>query len=186
MKYDGQHTHNAHTHATRSLQLVGRALTVLVLLWLLCPRGPGSAQRIPPSSLAPAPGPYLEASENGREVAFDFMERMGTPGLSVAVAVDGEIVWAEGFGYAGLENRVSVWTWTLRSSGTSPPSPKKSGPSPHGSWEAISPASGTIEAPRAGAISTTKTSSTPWRSFLPIPSSMSPKRTTSTPHTDGT
>jgi len=40
------------------------------------------------------------------------MERMGTPGLSVAVGLDGEVVWAEGFGYADLENRVPVWPST--------------------------------------------------------------------------
>ena len=28
------------------------------------------------------------------------------PGLSVAVGVGGDIVWAEGFGWANLENRV--------------------------------------------------------------------------------
>jgi CubicO group peptidase (beta-lactamase class C family) len=74
--------------------------------------GPASAQRTPPSALAPAPGPYLEAVEGSREIAFDFMERMGTPGLSVAVGVEGRIVWAEGFGYADLENRVPVWPST--------------------------------------------------------------------------
>jgi CubicO group peptidase (beta-lactamase class C family) len=30
------------------------------------------------------------------------------PGLSVAIGVDGDIVWAEGFGWADLENRVPV------------------------------------------------------------------------------
>ncbi len=36
------------------------------------------------------------------------MERSGTPGLSVAVAAGGEIVWSEGFGHADLEHRVPV------------------------------------------------------------------------------
>jgi CubicO group peptidase (beta-lactamase class C family) len=40
------------------------------------------------------------------------MERMGTPGLSVAVGLHGRIVWADGFGYADLENRVPVWPHT--------------------------------------------------------------------------
>ncbi|MFH1763772.1 MAG: serine hydrolase domain-containing protein [Gemmatimonadota bacterium] len=71
-----------------------------------------SAQKAPPSALAPSSGVYLEAVEGARQLAFDFMERMGTPGLSVAVGLDGEIVWAEGFGYADLENRVSVWPST--------------------------------------------------------------------------
>jgi CubicO group peptidase (beta-lactamase class C family) len=36
------------------------------------------------------------------------MERSGTPGLSVAVAAGGEIVWSEGFGQADLEHGVPV------------------------------------------------------------------------------
>lgn len=36
------------------------------------------------------------------------MESSGTPGLAVAVAADGEIVWSEGFGYADLEHSVPV------------------------------------------------------------------------------
>jgi serine beta-lactamase-like protein LACTB, mitochondrial len=36
----------------------------------------------------------------------------GPPGLGVAVLVDGRIVWAEGFGFADLEQRVPVWPST--------------------------------------------------------------------------
>jgi CubicO group peptidase (beta-lactamase class C family) len=36
------------------------------------------------------------------------MEREGVPGLTAAVLVDGEIVWAEGFGYADVENETPV------------------------------------------------------------------------------
>jgi len=36
------------------------------------------------------------------------MQESGTPGMSVAVGMDGEIAWAEGFGYADVENRVPV------------------------------------------------------------------------------
>ena len=34
------------------------------------------------------------------------MTKYGAPGASFAVGLDGEVVWAEGFGYADLENRV--------------------------------------------------------------------------------
>ena len=34
------------------------------------------------------------------------------PGLALAVAVDGKIVYSEGFGYADLEERVPVWPTT--------------------------------------------------------------------------
>ena len=30
----------------------------------------------------------------------------GSPGLVVAVSVNGDLVWSEGFGYADVENRV--------------------------------------------------------------------------------
>ncbi len=33
----------------------------------------------------------------------------GYPGIAIAVAVDGETVWSEGFGYANLEHRVPMW-----------------------------------------------------------------------------
>ncbi|MGB6485033.1 MAG: serine hydrolase domain-containing protein [Candidatus Acidiferrales bacterium] len=39
-------------------------------------------------------------------------EARGIPGLAVAVALDGHLVYAEGFGYADLEERVSAWPTT--------------------------------------------------------------------------
>lgn len=36
----------------------------------------------------------------------------GIPGLAAAAAIDGKIVWSEGFGYADLEERVPVWPTT--------------------------------------------------------------------------
>ena len=40
------------------------------------------------------------------------MDRAGDPGLALAVAVDGKIVYSEGFGYADLEQRVPIWPTT--------------------------------------------------------------------------
>ena len=57
---------------------------------------------------APAASPaYAAASRNARATAQALLAR-GIPGLAVAVAVDGKIVWSEGFGYADLEARVPV------------------------------------------------------------------------------
>ena len=70
------------------------------------------AQELQPLALAPAPGAWQEAADRARELVLDRMEEQGIPGLSVAVGVDGEIVWAEGFGWADLENRVPVWPST--------------------------------------------------------------------------
>jgi CubicO group peptidase (beta-lactamase class C family) len=56
---------------------------------------------------APLPA-WADAVERGRQIVrADLIER-NLPGLSVAVGVGGDIVWAEGFGWADLENRVPV------------------------------------------------------------------------------
>jgi serine beta-lactamase-like protein LACTB len=64
------------------------------------------------SALAQAPADYAEAIEFASTLIAAVMEESGTPGMSVAVGVDGDIVWAEGFGYADVEHRVSVWQET--------------------------------------------------------------------------
>jgi CubicO group peptidase (beta-lactamase class C family) len=62
-------------------------------------------------ALAPSASRYAAAIEQARAVALEAMGR-GIPGMAVAVAVNGQIVWSEGFGYADLENRVPVWPTT--------------------------------------------------------------------------
>jgi CubicO group peptidase (beta-lactamase class C family) len=49
---------------------------------------------------------YGEKIEAARAVVLERMNRF--PGLSVSVGIDGQIVWAEGFGWADLEQRVPV------------------------------------------------------------------------------
>ena len=43
-----------------------------------------------------------------RQIVRATLAEQNWPGLSVAVGAGGEIVWAEGFGWANLENRVKV------------------------------------------------------------------------------
>ncbi|HEX9793619.1 MAG TPA: serine hydrolase domain-containing protein [Planctomycetota bacterium] len=57
---------------------------------------------------AAAPAQWEQAIEQARKVALERLEEGHLPGLSVAVAVNGELVWAEGFGFADLENQVPV------------------------------------------------------------------------------
>lgn len=57
---------------------------------------------------APVPARYASAIEEAREMLLRLMHEGGIPGLSVAVGVDGEIVWSEGFGYANVEHRIPV------------------------------------------------------------------------------
>jgi serine beta-lactamase-like protein LACTB, mitochondrial len=54
---------------------------------------------------------YAEARENAERPAKEWSAR-GTPGLALAVTVDGRVVYSEGFAYADLEERVSVWPTT--------------------------------------------------------------------------
>lgn len=61
---------------------------------------------------AQAPARHAASIEFARVLVQAAMEESGTPGMSVAVGVDGEVVWAEGFGYADVENRVPVWEET--------------------------------------------------------------------------
>ncbi len=49
-----------------------------------------------------------DAVERGREIVRAGLTEQNLPGLSVAVGVGGDIVWAEGFGWADLEHRVPV------------------------------------------------------------------------------
>ena len=71
---------------------------------------PGARAQAAPAAIATARD-YSKAEEHARAVAKEWLER-GIPGLSVAVAVDGQIVYSEGFGYADLEQRVPAWPTT--------------------------------------------------------------------------
>lgn len=62
---------------------------------------PGVAREDPP-------GPWIDAVARGRQVVQVALVDQNLPGLSVAVGVDGAIVWAEGFGWADLETRAPV------------------------------------------------------------------------------
>ena len=65
-------------------------------------------QRVP-SVTRSAPLPkWADAVEQGRQIVRAGLIEQNLPGLSVAVGVGSDIVWAEGFGWADLENRVPV------------------------------------------------------------------------------
>ncbi len=85
----------------------GRHVALAVVLACLCaPSTP--AQPTAPAAVAPAPLHYAEVVEEARaRVRADIAER-GYPGIAIAVSVDGETVWSEGFGYADLEHRVPM------------------------------------------------------------------------------
>ena len=55
----------------------------------------------------PAPA-WTNAVEQARQAARTGVSQQNLPGLSVAVGAGGEIVWAEGFGFADLDTRATV------------------------------------------------------------------------------
>ncbi len=61
---------------------------------------------------AATPPEYAQAVAQARTLAQQWLTERGWPGVSLAVGVNGEIVWSEGFGYADIENRVAVWPET--------------------------------------------------------------------------
>jgi CubicO group peptidase (beta-lactamase class C family) len=63
---------------------------------------------VPSTAHADPPPKWSSAVEHGRQVVTEALTAQNLPGLSVAVGVGGDIVWAEGFGFADLENRVQV------------------------------------------------------------------------------
>jgi CubicO group peptidase (beta-lactamase class C family) len=72
-----------------------------------------------PSVTRSAPLPkWADAVEQGRQIVRAGLIEQNLPGLSVAVGVGSDIVWAEGFGWADLENRVPVTPGTRFRIGT--------------------------------------------------------------------
>jgi serine beta-lactamase-like protein LACTB len=54
---------------------------------------------------------YAAAREFADKQGKEWISR-GIPGVAVAVAIDGKLVYSEGFGYADLEERIPVWPTT--------------------------------------------------------------------------
>jgi CubicO group peptidase (beta-lactamase class C family) len=73
-----------------------------------------------PSKASPTPAHWANVVDQARQIARAGLLEQNLPGLSVAVGVDGELAWAEGFGWASLEQRQGVTPDTrFRAAGTS-------------------------------------------------------------------
>src|SRR6478735_6700293 len=66
------------------------------------------AQKVPSVAQSTPLPKWAGAVGQGRQLVREGLTERNLPGLSVAVGVSGEIVWAEGFGWADLESRVPV------------------------------------------------------------------------------
>ena len=63
---------------------------------------------VPSVTRAAVPRQWAGAVEQGRQMVRTTIAEQNLPGLSVAVGAGGDLVWAEGFGWADLENLVPV------------------------------------------------------------------------------
>ena len=91
---------------------VGLVLAAIAGLWIYVsatatPLHP-SAQSVQSVTRANPSPTWTNAVERARQIARAGLTAQNLPGLSVAVGVGGEIVWAEGFGWADLETHAPV------------------------------------------------------------------------------
>jgi CubicO group peptidase (beta-lactamase class C family) len=108
-------------HGTRLSHIRWRAETVLALLFAAVITIVGGAALYFASTMTVHPDPaavpstpgvhaerYSTAVDESRRLARALLLEGNLPGLSVAAARDGELVWSEGFGWADLEDRIPV------------------------------------------------------------------------------
>lgn len=67
-----------------------------------------TAKDVPSVAGAAAASKWTGAVEQGRQMVSTTLAEQNWPGLSVAVAVNGEVVWSEGFGFSDLEKKTKV------------------------------------------------------------------------------
>ncbi len=77
------------------------------LLLLLAVTPALRAQQALRYAVAPAP-PHASLMDQVRDSIEALMQRYGVPGLSAAIGVSGQLIWAAGFGYADVEHRVPM------------------------------------------------------------------------------
>lgn len=94
---------------TRRIRMSVARVAVLSIL-LAAPLG--TVAQTVRTATAPANGPYSDFVDASRAQILAMMTERNIPGLSVAVSIDGSVVWSEGFGYANLEQRTPVTTVT--------------------------------------------------------------------------
>jgi serine beta-lactamase-like protein LACTB, mitochondrial len=67
-----------------------------------------NSQNIPSLTNSPALPKWARAAEQSRQIVRASMSENNLAGLSVAVGIDGGIVWAEGFGFADVESSLPI------------------------------------------------------------------------------
>jgi serine beta-lactamase-like protein LACTB, mitochondrial len=106
--------------------LAGLVLTVILGMWAhasaTAPTLHPDPAKLPSVTRSDPPSKWRDAAARGRQTVRTDLAGQNLPGLSVAVGVDGAIVWAEGFGWADVDNGVAVAPETrFRVADASPP-----------------------------------------------------------------
>ncbi|HEX7780485.1 MAG TPA: serine hydrolase domain-containing protein, partial [Vicinamibacterales bacterium] len=63
-------------------------------------------QKVPSDTQSAPPAQWADAVQQARQTVRAKVAEQNLPGLSVAVGIGGDIVWAEGFGWADLDARL--------------------------------------------------------------------------------
>jgi serine beta-lactamase-like protein LACTB len=95
-----------------SIAAVGLLIVAVPALWVYMsltakPLHPDPAKVPTVAHAAPSPR-FAPAAEKARQAVLTHLIEKNLPGLSVAVGVDGDLAWAEGFGYADLRTNSPV------------------------------------------------------------------------------
>ena len=97
---------------TLILAAVGLPLIAIPVLWVfvsLTARPLHPKPESVPAVIHSAPSPkWAGAVEQARQTVRASVAEQNLPGLSVAIGIDGDVVWAEGFGFADLRTSVPV------------------------------------------------------------------------------
>jgi hypothetical protein len=87
--------------------VVAAAVGLIAYLAATAPPLHPNPQEIQSVTHSPLPR-WTDAVEAGREIVRDSLTYQNLPGISTAVGIGGDIVWAEGFGWANRETRAPV------------------------------------------------------------------------------
>ena len=77
-----------------------------------------SAAAVPTAAGTPPPSKWTAAVEEARNIVRARVIEQNLPGISIAVGTGGDIIWAEGMGWADVENKVPVSPQTKFKIGT--------------------------------------------------------------------
>ena len=100
------------TETALALLVVGAGLVLTFIVGLFAymnvtaPSLHPDPQKVPSAAREEPPHEWAAAAESGRSLARKAVKEQNLPALSIAVGVNGRIVWAEGFGYADLERQI--------------------------------------------------------------------------------